>query len=81
MQISALFYASHAVPACSGLSNQKPWIVPIPGSRSLRHLEDNIAAANVTYTPEEMAEINATLDTIVIQGNRYNSNNQSHIGN
>jgi aryl-alcohol dehydrogenase-like predicted oxidoreductase len=55
--------------------------VPIPGSRSLKHLEDNIAAADVTYTEEEMAEINATLDTIVIQGNRYNSNNQSHIGN
>ena len=67
--------------AISWILYQKPWIVPIPGSRSLKHLEDNIAAANVTYTQEEMAEINATLDTIVIQGNRYNSNNQSHIGN
>ena len=67
--------------AISWILYQKPWIVPIPGSRSLKHLEDNIAAANVTYTEEEMAEINATLDTIVIQGNRYNTNNQSHIGN
>ncbi len=67
--------------AISWILYQKPWIVPIPGSRSLKHLEDNIAAANVTYTQEEMAEINATLDTIVIQGNRYNSDNQSHIGN
>ncbi len=67
--------------AISWILYQKPWIVPIPGSRSLKHLEDNIAAANVTYTQEEMAEINATLNTIVIQGNRYNSNNQSHIGN
>lgn len=67
--------------AISWILYQKPWIVPIPGSRSLKHLEDNIAAANVTYTQEEMAEINATLDTIVIQGNRYNSNNQSHVGN
>ncbi len=66
--------------AISWILYQKPWIVPIPGSRSLRHLEDNIAAANVTYTPQEMADINATLDTIVIQGDRYNSNNQSHIG-
>ena len=67
--------------AISWILYQKPWIVPIPGSRSLKHLEDNIAAANVSYTPEEKAEINATLNTIVIQGNRYNSNNQSHIGN
>lgn len=72
---------SPAQVAISWILYQKPWIVPIPGSRSLRHLEDNIAAADVSYTPEEMAEINATLDTIVIRGNRYNSNNQSHIGN
>lgn len=72
---------SPAQVAISWILYQKPWIVPIPGSRSLRHLEDNIAAADVSYTSEEMAEINATLDTIVIRGNRYNSNNQSHIGN
>lgn len=66
--------------AISWILYQKPWIVPIPGSRSLKHLEDNIAAVNVTYTPEEMEDINATLNTIIIQGNRYNSNNQSHIG-
>ena len=72
---------SPAQVAISWILYQKPWIVPIPGSRSLRHLEDNIAAADVSYSPEGMAEINATLDTIVIRGNRYNSNNQSHIGN
>ncbi len=71
---------SPAQVAISWILYQKPWIVPIPGSRSLKHLKDNIAAANVTYTPEEMAEINAVLDTIIIQGNRYNTNNQSHIG-
>ena len=36
--------------AISWLLYQKPWIVPIPGSRSLKHLTDNIAAANITYT-------------------------------
>ena len=66
--------------AISWLLYQKPWIVPIPGSRSLNHLEDNITAANVTYTPEEMKRINDFLDTIHIQGDRYNAQNQSNIG-
>lgn len=67
--------------AISWLLNQQNWIVPIPGSRSLKHLEDNIAAAGVTYTPEEMQRINAFLDSIRIQGDRYNANNQANIGN
>ena len=66
--------------AISWLLYQKPWIVPIPGSRSLNHLEDNITAANVIYTPEEMKRINDFLDTIHIQGDRYNAQNQSNIG-
>ena len=66
--------------AISWLLYQKPWIVPIPGSRSLNHLEDNITSANVTYTPEEMRRINDFLDTIHIQGARYNAQNQSNIG-
>ena len=66
--------------AISWLLYQKPRIVPIPGSRSLNHLEDNITAANVTYTPEEMRRINDFLDTIHIQGDRYNAQNQSNIG-
>lgn len=66
--------------AISWLLYQKPWIVPIPGSRSLNHLEDNITAANVTYTPEEMKRINDFLDSIHIQGDRYNAQNQSNIG-
>ena len=66
--------------AISWLLYQKPWIVPIPGSRSLNHLEDNITSANVSYTPEEMKRINEFLDTIHIQGDRYNAQNQSNIG-
>ena len=66
--------------AISWLLYQKPWIVPIPGSRSLNHLEDNITSANVSYTPEEMKRINDFLDTIHIQGDRYNAQNQSNTG-
>ena len=36
--------------AIAWLLYQKPWIVPIPGSRSLRHLEDNLATTNVSFT-------------------------------
>lgn len=55
-------------------------IVPIPGSRSLKHLVDNIEAASRTYTAEEMQEIDAALSRIVIKGDRYNANNQANVG-
>lgn len=67
--------------AISWLLYQKPWIVPIPGSRSLKHLVDNIEAASITYTDEEMAKIDAALNRIIIQGDRYSAENQSHVGN
>ena len=65
--------------ALSWLKAQRPFIVPIPGSRSLRHLEDNIAAAEVTYTEAEMAEINKALDNIVLKGDRYSAESQKNI--
>lgn len=67
--------------AIAWLLYQKPWIVPIPGSRSLRHLEDNLAAANVSFIQEELKRIDEVLDSIHIQGDRYNANNQANVGN
>lgn len=67
--------------AIAWLLYQKPWIVPIPGSRSLRHLEDNLAAANVSFTQEELKRIDEVLNSIHIQGDRYNANNQANVGN
>lgn len=67
--------------AIAWLLYQKPWIVPIPGSRSLRHFEDNLAAANVSFTQEELKRIDEVLDSIHIQGDRYNANNQANGGN
>lgn len=67
--------------AIAWLLYQKPWIVPIPGSRSLRHIEDNLAAANVSFTQEELKRIDEVLDSIHIQGDRYNANNQANVGN
>ena len=67
--------------AIAWLLYQKPWIVPIPGSRSLRHLEDNLATTNVYFTQEELKRIDEVLDSIHIQGDRYNANNQANVGN
>lgn len=66
--------------AISWLLYQKPWIVPIPGSRSLRHLTDNIEAANISYTDDEMRRIDDALGRIKIHGDRYNASNQANIG-
>ncbi|WP_024997849.1 aldo/keto reductase [Prevotella falsenii] len=65
--------------ALSWLIARRPFIVPIPGSRSAKHLTDNIAAAEVSYTQEEMQEINRELDRIVLQGNRYSAEAQKNI--
>ena len=66
--------------AISWLLYQKSWIVPIPGSRNLGHLTDNIEAASVTYTPEEMRQINQTLDSIKLHGARYSAASHTNIG-
>lgn len=65
--------------ALSWLIAQRPFIVPIPGSRSLRHLTDNIGAASVGYTEAEMKELNDKLSSIVLKGNRYSPEAQKNI--
>lgn len=54
--------------------------MPIPGNRSLKRLTDNIEAANITYTDDEMRRIDEALGKIKIHGDRYNANNQANIG-
>jgi aryl-alcohol dehydrogenase-like predicted oxidoreductase len=50
---------------------QKPWIVPIPGTTKLHRLEENIGAAEVGLTSEELSEINSALEKIRVAGERY----------
>lgn len=50
---------------------RKPWIAPIPGSRSRAHLLDNIAAASVEFSADELREIDARLAGITLSGDRY----------
>jgi len=63
--------ATPAQIALAWLLAQKPWIVPIPGSRRLKHLDDNIGALAVELTPGDLQEIESALSTITIQGDRY----------
>jgi aryl-alcohol dehydrogenase-like predicted oxidoreductase len=49
---------------------QKPWIVPIPGTTKLHHVKENIGALDITFTPDEIAEIRNSLHSIEIAGVR-----------
>ena len=62
--------ATAAQIALAWLMAQKPWIVPIPGSTQMAHMLDNIKAASVTFTPVEIAELNASVAAIKVQGAR-----------
>ncbi|HZQ54994.1 MAG TPA: aldo/keto reductase [Bryobacteraceae bacterium] len=57
--------------ALAWLLAQKPWIVPIPGTTKLHRLEENIGAAAVKLTTEDLAGIEAAASRITIQGARY----------
>ena len=50
---------------------QKPWIVPIPGTTKLHRLDENLAAANISFTEAELKAIDATISAIVVLGERY----------
>lgn len=50
---------------------QKPWIVPLPGTTVRSHLADDIEAADIVLTPEELDEIEEALSRIEIRGARY----------
>ena len=56
--------------ALAWLLAQKPWIVPIPGTTQMAHMFDNIGAAEVTFSADELAALNASLANIVILGER-----------
>ena len=63
--------ATPAQIAIAWLLAQKPWIVPIPGSRKLERLDENLGAANLELTPADLADIKTALDEITVVGNRY----------
>ena len=60
--------ATPAQIALAWLLAQKPWIVPIPGSRKLERLDENIGAVAVELTPDDLREIDAAIAKVPIQG-------------
>ena len=63
--------ATPAQVALAWLLAQKPWIVPIPGTRRLSRLEENLAAADVRLDPDDLNEVQQALEQIEIVGARY----------
>ena len=57
--------------ALAWLLAQKPWIVPIPGTTKLHRLEENIGAAAIVLTLEDLREIDSASSKITVQGTRY----------
>jgi len=63
--------ATPAQIALAWLLAQKPWIVPIPGSRKLERLDENIGAVTVELTPDDLREIQSAIAEITVEGERY----------
>lgn len=63
--------ATPAQIALAWLLAQKPWIVPIPGTRRLERLDENIGAVTVELTPDDLREIETAVAKITVQGARY----------
>jgi aryl-alcohol dehydrogenase-like predicted oxidoreductase len=57
--------------ALAWLLAQKPWIVPIPGTTKLHRLEENIGAAAIELTPDDLRDIDRAASKITVQGDRY----------
>ena len=70
-QIAERKKATPAQIALAWLLAQKPWIVPIPGTTKLHRLEENLGAAAVELTADDLREIEAAASKITVQGARY----------
>jgi hypothetical protein len=69
--IAARRNATPAQAALAWLLAQRPWIVPIPGTTKLHRLEENLGAADVELTQDDLREIESAASKITIQGARY----------
>ena len=72
--VAAFAQRKNATPAQIALAwvlAQKPWFVPIPGTTKLHRLHENLGAAAIEFTVEELQEINTASSKIAVQGDRY----------
>jgi aryl-alcohol dehydrogenase-like predicted oxidoreductase len=79
-QIATRKKLTRAQIALAWVLAQKPWIVPIPGTTKLHRLEENVAAADIELSPEDLREIDSVLSKVEIQGARYPERLQKLVG-
>jgi aryl-alcohol dehydrogenase-like predicted oxidoreductase len=79
-EIAAKKHATPAQIALAWLLARKPWIVPIPGTTKLKRLAENIGAAGVDLTPDDLRDIEGALSGITVQGDRYPAHLQARVG-
>jgi aryl-alcohol dehydrogenase-like predicted oxidoreductase len=65
--------ATPAQISLAWLLAQKPWIMPIPGTRNPDHLNENLGASKVQLTPEDLREIESAFSRIRVHGGRMNA--------
>lgn len=65
--------------ALGWLLQKAPWIVPIPGTTKLSHLEENLRATEFTLLPEEWKELENAVEAIPVVGERYNTEQQRQV--
>jgi aryl-alcohol dehydrogenase-like predicted oxidoreductase len=78
--IAAQKQATPAQIAIAWLLAQKPWIVPIPGTTKLHRLEENIGAAGIELTPDDLRAIERAVSKVAVQGARYPEHLQRLVG-
>lgn len=66
--------------ALAWLLAQKPWIAPIPGTTKLHRLEENLGAAEIVLSHDDLQKINQVLETVKIVGERYSAAHQARVG-
>jgi aryl-alcohol dehydrogenase-like predicted oxidoreductase len=71
--------ATPAQIALAWVLAQKPWIVPIPGTTKLHRLKENVAAASIELSEEDLREIESATSRITVQGSRYSETAQRMI--
>lgn len=79
-EIAAKKGATRAQIALAWLLAQKPWIVPIPGTTKPHRLQENLGAAGVELSGEDLRNIHDALSEIEVQGARYPENMQKLVG-
>jgi aryl-alcohol dehydrogenase-like predicted oxidoreductase len=79
-KIAAEKGATPAQIALAWLLAQKPWIVPIPGTTKLHRLEENLGAASIELTTDDVGNIDTALSTISVKGDRYPAQLQQRVG-